>query len=127
MSLKYLLDENLSHVIATQVRSHRPEIPIESIYDWRDGALLSRQDEELLRAAESEGLTLVTYDQNTIPPLFFDFVERGEDNGGVIFIDRNTIASSEFGALVRSLTSFWDTYGQDDWRNRVAYLARSQG
>jgi hypothetical protein len=124
VSLKYLLDENISHVIATQVRSHRPEIHIESVYDWRDGAFLSQRDDELLRAAAMEELTLVTYDQNTIPPLFFDFVERGEDHGGVIFIDRSTIASNEFGALVRSLTSFWNTNGQEDWTNRVAYLTR---
>lgn len=94
MSLKYLLDENISHIIASQVQSHRPEIVIVSVKHWRDGFYLSRLDEELLLAAVEDSLTLVTYDQNTIPPLFLEFIHRGQDHAGVIFIDRNTLASS---------------------------------
>ena len=124
MSLKYLLDENISHVIATQIQSHRPEIEVVSVLHWKKGFFVSKRDEDLLRAAVEEGFTLVTYDQNTIPPLFFEFVERSEDHVGVIFIDRSTIASSDFGALVRSLIAFWDERQAGDWTNRVAYLAR---
>ena len=125
MSLKYLLDENISHVIASQIRSHRPEIEIVSVLQWRQGLFLSKRDEDLLRGAAREHLTLVTYDQNTIPPLFFEFVERGEDHAGVVFIDRNTITSNDFGALIRSLIAFWSERQQEDWTNRVAYLTRT--
>ena len=125
MSLKYLLDENISHVIAAQVQSHRPEIEIVSVQHWRDGFYLSRLDVELLLAAVEDGLTLVAYDQNTIPPLFLEFIQRGQDHSGVIFIDRNTLASNDFGGLVRSLIAHWDEHQNEDWTNQAAYLTRN--
>jgi hypothetical protein len=124
VSLKFLLDENISHVVATQFTAHRPEIPITSVYFWREGTFQGRNDATLLRAAREESLTLVTYDQNTIPALFFEFMQNGEDHAGVIFVDQNTVASDAFGTLIRSLTRCWDACDSWDWTNRVTYLTR---
>jgi predicted nuclease of predicted toxin-antitoxin system len=125
MTLKFLLDENISHVVATQIQNHAPEIVIQSVYFWRDGFFKGKQDHALLRAAAEENLTLVTFDQNTIPPLFFEFMQRGEDHGGVIFIDQRTISNNDVGTMVRSLMALWEERGQEDWTNQVMYLKRA--
>ncbi len=125
MSQRLLLDENLSDVVAQQVRLHRKDIPIESVHTWRQGAFRGKRDPDLLRAAHEEAWTLVTYDQNTIPPLFYEFIQAGEDHAGVVFIDDRTIRPDDFGLLVRSLIAFWDVHGQQDWTNQVMYLNRA--
>jgi predicted nuclease of predicted toxin-antitoxin system len=78
MSLKLLLDENMSQVIAAQVRQHRPTLVIESVHTWLAGAFRGRTDKALLQAARTESLTLVTYDQKTIPPLLVDLYAEGK-------------------------------------------------
>jgi hypothetical protein len=89
MSLNLLLDENISQVIAAQVRSHRPPMVIESIHHWREGRFEGNTDKAVLQAARTENLTLVTYDQKTIPPLLAELYAEGESHGGVIFVDDN--------------------------------------
>jgi len=125
MSLRLLLDENISDVVAEQIRVHRSNIPIESVHTWRAGAFRGKRDPDLLRAARDEAWTLVTYDQNTIPPLFFEFIQASEDHAGVVFIDDQTIRSDDFGLLVRSLIAFWEAHGEKDWTNQVMYLNRA--
>jgi predicted nuclease of predicted toxin-antitoxin system len=125
MSLRLLLDENISPVVARQIRRHRGEIPVESVHTWREGAFLGRQDPELLRAAGEESWTLVTYDQNTIPPLFFELVQTGQEHAGIVLVDDRTVRPDEFGLLVRSLIALWDARGRQDWTNRVMYLTRA--
>jgi len=120
-----LLDENISDVVAEQVRLHRSDVSVESVHTWRAGAFRGKRDTDLLRAARDEAWTLVTYDQNTIPPLFYEFLQAGEDHAGVIFIDDRTVRPDEFGLLVRSLIAFWDVHGQQDWTNQVMYLNRA--
>jgi Domain of unknown function (DUF5615) len=120
--LALLLDENLSHEIADQIAIKRPEIPIVSLRQWQEGRFLSTDDETVLQAAAHAGLTLVTYDQRTIPPLLLLFAEQGLSHGGILFVDQRTIASDDFGGLVRALIWFWEEHHEQDWANRLAYL-----
>jgi len=83
---------------------------------------MNTEDVIILRAAARTGLPLVTYDQITIPPLLVRLAEEGFSHGGVIFVDHNTIASNDFGGLVRALIAFWDDKHEFDWENRLDYL-----
>ncbi len=71
-----------------------------------------------------QGLTLVTYDLGTIPPLLKRWAEAGRDHGGVIFVDQRTIPSSDFGSLARGLQALFRESGKWDWNNRVIFLRR---
>jgi hypothetical protein len=120
-----LLEEQISPTVAAQARSRRPDIPIESVHDWRDGAFLGADDRALLLAAADAGITLVTYDQKTIPPLLTEFVLSGLHHGGVIFVDYRTIPTRDFGGLVISLITFYDRTDEWDWTDRTAFLDRA--
>ena len=122
--LRFLLDENISPVVARQILVPRPEIAVVSLAAWERGTYLASPDDVLLLAACRQGLTLVTYDQRTIVPLIKLWSEQGITHGGVIFVSRNTIRHNDFGSLVQALCQLWDRDGATDWTDRVAYLTR---
>ena len=124
MPLRLLLDENISPVIAEQVKKQRPEIGIESVHRWRGGAFLNQEDRQILLAAASEGLTLVTYDQSTIPSLLDLFLEEGQFHAGVIYVARGTIANHDFGLLIRALIDLWMSEHALDWNDRTYHLRK---
>lgn len=120
--LSFLLDEQISPEVAQQIKRKRAEIPIYSIHMWQEGRCLGIADEVILMAATEAGLTLVSYDLKTIPPILYKWGEAGTEHGGIIFVDDKSIPPSNFGGLVRSLILLWDTEQEMDWKNRIFYL-----
>jgi len=120
--LQYLLDEQISPVVAEQLRKKHPNIPIISLHRWHGGELLSTPDQEILLEAARERLTLVTYDQRTITGILRDLGKRGITHEGVILVDELTVATDDFGLLIRSLVYFWKQHRNLDWTNRLAHL-----
>lgn len=123
--LRLLLDEHISPVVARELRAKHPDLFVVALQEWHGGAHLGLPDEELLLLAREEELTLVTYDLRTIAPLLKRWVEAGTSYSGVIFVDDKTIASNDFGALVRSLSILWQSYGTQVWTEWVFFLNRS--
>src|SRR5688572_6795808 len=109
------LDEMISATVSEQVTRRRPDIPIQSIFHWRGGTLLQQADSLILQAAVEDGLTLVTYDRQTITPLLAAWGAAGIDHSGVVFIDQCTIRSNDFGGLIRALEEFCDRERHEDW------------
>lgn len=124
--LSLLLDENVSPQVAEQINIKRPEITITSVARWQGGVYLGQTDAALLRAASEHGLTLVTYDQKTIPPLLVAWAMEGTGHAGVVFVDDKTILPRDIGGLVRALCFLWDGAKEADWTNRVAFLQLPQ-
>jgi hypothetical protein len=86
------------------------------------GKFLGLDDSACLRAVVAQGLTLVTYDRRTIPPLLKTWAEEGRNHGGVIFVDAKTISLSDIGGLVCALASVARQAGRWNWTNRICYL-----
>lgn len=122
--LRLLLDEHIPPAIAVQVRARNPAIAITSMREWEQGAYLHAADEVLLQAAYEQRLSLMAYDQRTIGPLLKVWGEQGTAHGGVIFVNRATFAQNDIGSVVRALLALWSARGQEDWVDRVVYLAR---
>jgi hypothetical protein len=122
--LKLLLDEHISPAVARGLRKKNSSLVIHFLAEWDDGAYLGRDDAACMENAAGQGLTLVTYDRRTIPPLLKSWAEHGKDHGGVIFVDEKTIPPSDLGALVRALDSLAREGAHWDWRNRVCFLRR---
>jgi hypothetical protein len=121
--LALLTDEHISHVVAEQVRLKRGDIRIESMLAWRQGALRNTPDDLVLAAAQEDGLTLITYDQKTIPPILVDLAACGGHHTGVVFADRNTIPSGNIGRLVQAVIGLYDRYQDLDWTDVVMFLS----
>ncbi len=122
--LRFLLDEHLSPDIAEGLRRANKNIVVFSLAQWEDGRFLGLPDDLLLREASSRGLTLITYDRKTIPPLLKTWAESGRDHGGVIFVDHKTIPSSDVGGLIRALQRLFKETSRWDWTNRIYFVRR---
>ena len=123
MSLRLMLDENISYVIAEQARLKHPQILIDSVHTWREGAFMSEPDDLLLAALHTEAWTLVTYDRKMLSerPYLFDGTVS---HSGVLFMDKRTVAPYDIGGLVLALCDFWLAHQNDDWNGRIAYLKK---
>jgi hypothetical protein len=123
--LSFILDEHVSPDVAVIVRRSRPEIPVCALLDWQEGIWIGESDEEILRAASAQALTLVTYDQRTIPRLLQRWAELKDSHAGIVFVDERTIGPNDLPELARSLIVLWDEHRDLDWSNRLAFLRRS--
>ena len=122
--LKLLLDEHISPDVANGLRRRNRAIDVRYMVEWEDGHFLGQEDSACLREAAAQGLTLVTYDRRTIPPLLKTWAEEERTHGGVIFVDERTISPADIGGLVWALTRLARETGNWDWTNRIYFLRR---
>jgi hypothetical protein len=122
--LKLLLDEHISPDVANGLRRRNRAIEIRYMVEWENGYFLGQEDSPCLREAAVQGLTLVTYDRRTIPPLLKTWAEEERTHGGVIFVDEKTISPADIGGLVWALTRLIGETANWDWTNRVYFLRR---
>jgi len=122
--LKLLLDEHISPDVANGLRRLSRTIEVRCMVEWQNGYFLGQDDSTCLREAASQGLTLVTYDRRTIPPLLKTWAEEGRTHGGVVFVDEETISPADLGGLVWALTRLARETGNWDWTNRIYFLRR---
>jgi hypothetical protein len=120
--LSFLLDEQISPEIAKQITIKCPDLPIFSIHTWQQGHYLGVGDEIILKAASVAELTLITYDQQTIPPILWEWGQANINHAGIVFIDYRSIPPNNFGKLVKAIIWLWDTQNQADWQNPIIYL-----
>jgi hypothetical protein len=122
--LKFLLDEHISPDVANGLRRRNRAIEICYMVEWEDGYFLGQEDSACLREAATQGLTLVTYDRRTIPPLLKTWADEERTHGGVVFVDEKTISPADIGGLVWALTRLARETGNWDWTNRIYFLRR---
>ena len=122
--LKLLLDEHISMAVAEGLRRRNRSLTVLCMVTWEQGEFLGQQDSVCLQQASAQGLTLVTYDRRTIPPLLKVWAEEGRKHGGVIFVDEKTISPADTGGLVRALNELARTTARWDWTDRVCFLRR---
>ena len=120
--LNLLLDEHISSEVANGVQRRNRSLVVHSMVQWESGNFLGKEDSVCLLEAAKQGLTLVTYDRRTIPPLLKLWAEEERPHGGVIFVDEKTLSPADIGGLVRALLSLAAEVGGMDWSNQVYFL-----
>jgi hypothetical protein len=122
--LKLLLDEHVSPAVAEGLRHRSKAVTVYGLAEWEGGSFLGVADNVILEKAAAKGLTLVTYDRRTIPPLLKTWAEIGREHGGVIFVDEKTIPPSDFGGLIRAVQKLVQESDKWEWMNRICFLRR---
>jgi hypothetical protein len=122
--LKLLLDEHMSPSVSAGLRRRNRTLEVICMSEWEGGAFLGQDDSTCLGIAATQGLTLVTYDRRTIPPLLKIWAEEERAHGGVIFVDEKTISPADIGGLIRALGQLAKERNRLDWTNRVCFLRR---
>ena len=122
--LKLLLDEHISPDVANSMRRRDRTIEVRYLVQWENRHFLGQEDSLCLREAAVQGLTLVTYDRRTLPPLLKTWAEEERTHGGVVFVDEKTISPADVGGLVWALTRLARETWNWDWTNRIYSLRR---
>ena len=123
--LKLLLDEHISPDVAKGLRHRNRAMEVRHyVVGWENGYFLGQEDYACLRGAAAQGLTLLTYDRRTIPPLLKIWAEEERTHGGVVFVDEKTISPVDIGGLVWALSRLAKETGNWDWTNRIYLLRR---
>jgi hypothetical protein len=122
--LKLLLDEHISPAVTAGLIRRHLSLTVYTIGDWEEGRFLGQDDSACLEHAAEQGLTLVTYDRRTIPPLLKSWGEEGREHGGLIFIDEKTISPADIGSQVQALSYLIRAGAKWNWTNRVCFLQR---
>jgi hypothetical protein len=120
--LKLLLDEHVCPDVADGLRRRNRRLVVRWMTEWEDSGFLGKDDAACLLEAFTQGLTLVTHDRRTIPPLLKIWVEEGRRHAGVIIVDEKTISPADIGGLVRALTWLRRETGKWNWTDRVYFL-----
>src|ERR1017187_6597925 len=102
--LKLLLDEHISPHVANGLRRRNRALQISYMVEWEDGRFLGQDDHACLREAAAQGLTLVTSERRTTPPLHKPGDKETQPRGVVFFVEKKTIPPADIGALVWALT-----------------------
>lgn len=98
MRPKFLLDEHISRRVAKA--ASRLGVDARAV----DGSdLAGLDDRSLFRAAIREGRILVTYNNGDFAPLLVDFAREGGAVPGVVFVNGDTLPTSDVGGLVRAI------------------------
>lgn len=95
-----------------------------SLTDWT-GILLGASDEEILKEAALQSMTLLTFALKTITTLLRNWGERGVNHGGVIFVDNKSFAQNDIGGILKLLADLWEIQEKDDWKNRCFFSHQS--
>lgn len=122
--LKFFLDEHISPAVASGLRRQHRLLSVVCMGEWGEGQFLGQSDSACLQEAAAQGLTTVTYDRRTIPPLLKIWAEEGRSHGGVIFVDDKSIPPTDIGGLQRMLGTLWHKAARWDWTDRVCFLCR---
>lgn len=122
--LRLRLDEQISTEVASGLRRKNRNLWVRALAEWEEGRFLAEPDWMLLQDAAKQGLTLVTYDPTTIPPVLKTWGEEGRRHGGVVLVDQRTIPSSDFGSLIRALPKLHEETSAWDWQDRIVILRR---
>src|SRR6202047_2338450 len=123
--LRLLLDEHISPRVADGLRRRNRLLVASCLAEWEEGEFLGQQGSACLQQAAVKGLTFVTYDRRTIPPLLKAWAEEQRKHGGVVFVDEKSISLVDIGGLVWALAKLSKETGNWDWTNRICFLRRS--
>jgi predicted nuclease of predicted toxin-antitoxin system len=105
--VKLLLDENISHVVAQQLRERGHDVV--AVTERAD--LRGRPDAELFDWCQREGRVVATYDRDDFLELDRLRKAAGEDHAGIIILNVGAFPqrTGTIGRLVTSLSEFVET------------------
>jgi predicted nuclease of predicted toxin-antitoxin system len=95
---KFLLDEHISCRVAEEAMKRGFDVrAVES------SELAGSDDLSLFRVAIRDGRIMVTYDNGDFASLFTDLLKEGAEIPGIVFVDIDTIPTSDISGLARAL------------------------
>jgi hypothetical protein len=105
---KLLLDSHVPADLAAAVRALRPDVDVQHVSTWQEGAYINASDDVLLEACWLDDRALVSKDRATLPGWVALRVAEGKEHGGVLFYDLERFKAPQIGALAKGIAAALD-------------------
>ena len=112
--MKFLADEDFNQAVINGLRRQRRAIDFLSA---REGGVLHRPDEEVLKSASKLGRVLVTHDRNTMPGHFARFI-GSQSSPGLIVVSQNLAV----GVAIEQLLLIWECMNDEEMVNVLLFV-----
>lgn len=105
MKARLLLDSHVPADVAEAVRDLVPDVDVQHVSTWQEGAYINAADDVLLEACWQDGRALVSKDRATLPGWLALRVADGREHGGVLFYDLERFKAHQIGALAKAIAA----------------------
>jgi len=105
---RLLLDSHVPADVAVALRKLRPDLDVQHVSTWLEGAYINAADDVLLEACWLDKRALVSKDRATLPGWIALRVADGREHGGIILYDPERFKAPQIGALARALAAALD-------------------
>lgn len=117
MTIRLLLDENLSPRLKTALLLRFPDMDVVRVGD--DGApSYGTSDAEILHYTEREQRLLVTDNRTSMPGHITDHLTAGRHHWGVLYISPHL----SFAEILDELCIVWGASTVDEWLDRIDWI-----
>ncbi len=118
-AVRFLLDNHVTPDIRDAVHKAHPEVSIRAVGVDDDAPADRTPDPDLLDYATDQGLSIVTFDANTMPRYAFARIARGVTTCGVFVFPHGQTMS--VGSIAYELEMIWGASTSEEWLNRVEF------
>ena len=122
--MKLLLDSHIKKATIQALSRRCAQLDAVHIADWREGALRTAEDEDILVACYQDNSTFITYDQRTVPGLLRRWAMAQRSHSGVIFGGSDSVPANDPGAVAGAIAALTQEMGSCDMTNVVRYMRR---
>ena len=108
MITKLLLDSHVPADVAKALTRLRPNVDVQHLSTWMDGAYIGASDDVLLEACWQDRRAVVSKDRATLPGWIALRIAEGKEHGGVLFYDSERFRAHQIGSLAKALAAALD-------------------
>ena len=115
--IRFLLDENTSHVIRDGLKRKQPEVEVRVI--GSEGVPpLSTKDEDILKFLEREGYILVSSNRSTMPVHLREHLQKGRHIPGILLLRPR----ASYQQIIDTLDLICMASVPEDFRDQITYI-----
>lgn len=105
MNARLLLDSHVPADVAVALRRLCPQVDVQHISAWQDGAYINAADDVLLEACWQDRRALVSKDRATLPGWIALRVADNRQHGGVLLYDLERFKAPQIGSLAKAIAA----------------------
>ena len=115
--IRFLIDEDTSHVIRDGLRHHQPEIEVR-VVGGENAPPKSTLDAVILQFLESEGFILITSNRSTMPTHLKNHLHTGGHVPGILLLRRNY----DVGQVIETLQLIWGAGATEEFHDQITHI-----
>ena len=115
--IRFLIDEDTSHVIRDGLRHHQPEIEVR-VVGGENAPPKSTPDPVILQFLEREGFILITSNRSTMPTHLNDHLKHGGHVPGILLLRRKI----KYGQVLATLRQIWEADATEEFYDQITHI-----